>query len=78
MCGLNNLSLCVLLRAVVRSMCVYYIKSSIAISLSIVSPAGQVGVPVDDTGMQFPNIVEVASVQGEDSSDFELPPDMRN
>ena len=41
------------------------------------SPAGQVGVPVDDTGMQFPNIVEVSSVQDE-SSDFELPPDMRS
>lgn len=78
MCGIKTFPCVFLLRAVVCSMCVYYIKSSIAISLSIVSPAGQVGVPVDDTGMQFPNIVEVASVQGEDSSDFELPPDMRN
>ena len=42
----------------------------------LVFTAGQVGVPVDDTGMQFPNIVEVSSVQDE-SSDFELPPDMR-
>ena len=30
----------------------------------------------DDTSMQFP-IVEVQSVQGDDSSDFELPPEMK-
>jgi hypothetical protein len=52
-------------------------QGSVSVQSEGIMSDGGVEVSGDDTTMQFP-IVEVQSVQGDDSSDFELPPEMKN